>query len=100
MTHDSFAVSEDVIAQFEAENNATVQFLKAGDAGEMISKACLSKGNPLADVLFGVDNTFFSRAITCDIFQPYDSPGLTAIPAACSTTRSTAWFLWTTATSI
>lgn len=80
MTHDSFAVSEAVIAQFEAENNATVQFLKAGDAGEMLSKACLSKGNPLADVLFGVDNTFFSRAITCDIFRPYDSPALAEIP--------------------
>ncbi len=80
MAHDSFAVSEDVIAQFESENNATVQFLKAGDAGEMVSKACLSKGNPLADVLFGVDNTFFSRAITCDIFQPYQSPALAAIP--------------------
>lgn len=80
MAHDSFAVSEDVIAQFESENNAVVQFLKAGDAGEMLSKACLSKGNPLADVLFGVDNTFFSRAITCDIFQPYRSPALAAIP--------------------
>ena len=80
MTHDSFAVSEDVIAQFESENNATVQFLKAGDAGEMVSKACLSKGNPLADVLFGVDNTFFSRAITCDIFQPYRSPALADVP--------------------
>lgn len=80
MTHDSFAVSEDVIRQFEAENNATVQFLKAGDAGEMVSKACLSKDNPLADVLFGVDNTFFSRAITCDIFLPYRSPALTDVP--------------------
>lgn len=80
MAHDSFAVSEDVIAQFESENNAAVQFLKAGDAGEMVSKACLSKGNPLADVLFGVDNTFFSRAITCDIFRPYRSPALAEIP--------------------
>ena len=62
MTHDSFAVSEDIVRQFEQENNATVEFLKAGDAGEALNKACLSKDNPLADVFFGVDNTFFSRA--------------------------------------
>jgi thiamine transport system substrate-binding protein len=80
MTHDSFAVSEAVIRQFEAEHNATVEFLKAGDAGEALNKACLSKANPLADLFFGVDNTFFSRAIDCDIFEPYASPALGAIP--------------------
>lgn len=79
MTHDSFAVSEDVVRQFEEENNATVEFLKAGDAGEALNKACLSKDNPLADVFFGVDNTFFSRAIDCGIFQPYRSLSLTNI---------------------
>lgn len=79
MTHDSFAVSEDVVRQFEQENNATIEFLKAGDAGEALNKACLSKDNPLADVFFGVDNTFFSRAIDCGIFQPYRSLSLTNI---------------------
>ncbi len=82
MTHDSFAVSEDIVRQFEQENNATVEFLKAGDAGEALNKACLSKDNPLADVFFGVDNTFFSRAIDCGIFQPYRSPSLANIEAS------------------
>ncbi len=80
MSHDSFAISEDVIRQFEREHNATVEFLKAGDAGEALNKACLSKANPLADLFFGVDNTFFSRAMACDIFDPYASPALAAIP--------------------
>ncbi|HSN74323.1 MAG TPA: thiamine ABC transporter substrate-binding protein [Anaerolineae bacterium] len=80
MTHDSFAVSEAVIRQFEAEHNATVEFLKAGDAGEALNKACLSKANPLADLFFGVDNTFLSRAIDCDIFESYASQVLAAIP--------------------
>jgi len=81
MSHDSFAVSEAVIRQFEAEHNATVEFLKAGDAGEALNKACLSRANPLADVFFGVDNTFLSRAIACDIFESYASPALADIPA-------------------
>lgn len=81
MSHDSFAVSQDVVRQFEAENNVTLEFLKAGDAGEALNKACLSKDNPLADVFFGVDNTFLSRAIACDIFEPYRSPALADIPS-------------------
>lgn len=81
MSHDSFAVSEAVIRQFEAEHNARIEFLKAGDAGEALNKACLSKSTPLADVFFGVDNTFLSRALACDIFDPYTSPALADIPA-------------------
>lgn len=82
MSHDSFAASEAVIQQFEQEHNVTIKFLKAGDAGEALNKACLSKANPLADVFFGVDNTFLSRALACDIFEPYASPALADIPAA------------------
>ncbi|MFZ2489646.1 MAG: thiamine ABC transporter substrate-binding protein [Anaerolineae bacterium] len=82
MSHDSFAASEAVIQQFEQEHNVTIEFLKAGDAGEALNKACLSKSNPLADVFFGVDNTFLSRALACDIFEPYASPALANIPAA------------------
>jgi thiamine transport system substrate-binding protein len=79
MTHDSFSVSEPVVAAFQAQCGCTVQFLKSGDTGAALNKAILSKGNPLADVFFGVDNTFLSRALTADIFEPYESPALTGI---------------------
>lgn len=82
MTHDSFAISEGVLAQFESENNAKVQFLKSGDTGTALNKAILSKDNPLADVFYGVDNTFLSRALDEGIFIPYASPGLAEIPQA------------------
>ncbi len=82
MTHDSFAASEEVIAQFEQANNAKVEILKSGDAGAALNQAILSKDNPLADLFFGVDNTFFSRAIQADIFVPYASPALVNIPDA------------------
>ncbi len=80
MTHDSFAISEPVAAQFEAANQVKVQFLKSGDAGTALNKAILSKDNPLADVFYGVDNTFLSRALQEDIFEPYASPLLANIP--------------------
>ncbi len=80
MTHDSFAISEGVLAQFEAENNVKVSFLKSGDTGTALNKAILSRNNPLADVFYGVDNTFLSRALEEDIFDAYASPLLQQIP--------------------
>ncbi len=79
-THDSFSISDEVISAFETQNNATLQVLTMGDAGEALNKIILSKDAPLADVFYGVDNTFFSRAIDADIFVPYESPMLSDIP--------------------
>ena len=79
MTHDSFAASESVIDSFEKKHNAQLQFLEVGDTGTAVNKAILSKGNPLADVFYGVDNTFLSRALDEGIFEPYQSPLLDEI---------------------
>lgn len=80
MTHDSFAISEDLIAGFEAEHNVTINFLRSGDTGSALNQAILSKENPLADIFYGVDNTFLTRALNEEIFEPYDSPMLSEIP--------------------
>ncbi len=80
MTHDSFSASEEVIAAFKEQYGVDVQFLEAGDAGTTVNKAALSKDSPMADVLYGVDNTFLSRALDEEIFEPYASPLLADIP--------------------
>jgi thiamine transport system substrate-binding protein len=80
MTHDSFDVSEEVVAAFKESCDCDVQFLQAGDTGLMLNQALLSKDNPMADVIYGVDNTFLSRALAGDILEPYESPALAAIP--------------------
>jgi len=81
MTHDSFAASAPVIASFEKANNVKLVFLKSGDAGAALNKAILTKAAPLADVFYGVDNTFLSRALDSGIYVPYASPLLAQIPA-------------------
>lgn len=82
VTHDSFAVSEEVVKAFESANNAKVQILKSGDAGSALNKAILAGAdNPLGDVFFGVDNTFLSRALKADLFAPYKPTGADALPA-------------------
>jgi thiamine transport system substrate-binding protein len=80
MAHDSFSVSEEVLAAFEREAGVDVELLKAGDAGGALNQAILSREAPLADLLFGVDNSFLSRALAAEIFLPYESPYLEAIP--------------------
>jgi len=81
MTHDSFAATDAVIKAFEQANNAKITFIKSGDAGAALNKAILSKDAPLADVFYGVDNTFLSRALEANIYEPYNSPALKNIPA-------------------
>ena len=80
VTHDSFALSEDVLTEFTEQTGIRVRIVKAGDAGAMVNQAILTKGDPLGDVLFGIDNTFLSRALDEDLFLPYESPALDEVP--------------------
>lgn len=81
MTHDSFAASDAVLATFEAQTGAKLQILQSGDAGSTVNKAVLALDAPLADVLYGVDNTFLSRALEAGIFEPYQAPALASVSA-------------------
>jgi thiamine transport system substrate-binding protein len=74
ITHDSFGVDKKVLADFEKSSGITVKLLAQGDAGAMLNKLILTKANPLGDAVFGIDNTFASRALTAGILQPYTSP--------------------------
>ena len=82
VTHDSFNVTEDVLAAFEEETGIRVQILRSGDAGTMINQAILTKANPLGDVVYGLDNTFLTRALEADLFVPYELPQLDNIDDA------------------
>ncbi len=80
MTHESFAVSDEVLDEFESETGITVDILRSADAGAALSQAILTKQDPLGDVLFGVDTTFLSRALDEGIFVPYEAAGIASIP--------------------
>lgn len=82
IAHDSFAYSEAVITAFTEETGIEVEVLRLGDTGSLVNQSILSRENPLGDVLFGVDNTFLTRALAADLFIPYESPGLEAVDPA------------------
>jgi len=82
LTHGSFWVSEGTLQAFTDQTGVQVELLEGGDAGEMVASAILTAGNPVADVLYGVDNTFLQRALDADLFEPYASPALSNVPSA------------------
>lgn len=80
VTHDSFAVSDGVLAEFTKQTGITVKLLSSGDAGQMVSQAVLTAGNPVADVMFGIDNTLLCRGLLANLFTPYTSSALAEVP--------------------
>lgn len=70
-THDSWAMSEEVMAEFTEQTGITVKIQPQGDAGELTNKLVLTKDNPLADGVFGIDNTFATRAVEEGVLAPY-----------------------------
>jgi thiamine transport system substrate-binding protein len=80
LTHSSFATSKGVLADFTKQTGYKVKIVQPGDAGVLVNEAILRKDNPVGDLLYGVDNTFLSRALNAGIFDP---PGqATAIDTA------------------
>ncbi len=84
VTYDSFPVEgtpvNDALAAFTEETGIEVEILTAGDTGTMLSKAVLTAGNPEGDVMWGVDNTFLSRALEEEVFEPYEATGIDSVP--------------------
>jgi thiamine transport system substrate-binding protein len=78
VAHDSFVISDDLINKFEKDSGYELKIIRAGDVGAMTSKLVLTKDSPIADVVYGIDNTFAPVALKNEIIYG----GLTAIDYA------------------
>ena len=58
VAHDSFAISDESITEFEGQSGYRLEILRAGDAGSLTNRLVLTKESPIGDVVFGIDNTF------------------------------------------
>ena len=70
MVHSSFALPKPLLAQFEAQNGIKLTIIKGGDAGEMLNKLILTRAKPVADVVYGIDNTLVSKALAASVLEP------------------------------
>ena len=66
--HDSWAMPDKLVSDFERRSGLDLQVVPSGDAGELTNKLVLTRDNPIADAAYGVDNTFASRALQEDVF--------------------------------
>ena len=82
LTHGAFALSQPVLDSFTQQTGASIQVIASADAGSAVNQAILTKSDPIADVLYGVDDTFLSRALDAGIFEPYQPAAITDVPGA------------------
>jgi thiamine transport system substrate-binding protein len=75
-THDSWAMPKEVLAEFEKQSGITVKVQPQGDAGQLTNKLVLTKDSPLADGVYGIDNTFASRAVDEGVLSAYSTTAL------------------------
>ena len=71
VVYDAFLAPEGAFERFKDETGITVNILTTADTGTMVSQAVLTSGDPVGDVMFGIDNTFLCKALNNDVFLPY-----------------------------
>ena len=77
-THDSWAMSKKVLGEFTDRTGYQVRIEPNGDAGQLTNKLVLTKGSPIADMTYGIDNTFASRAVDEGVLTDYTPKDLPA----------------------
>src|SRR5690606_34624795 len=58
-------------AAASAATGYDVTVVSAGDGGELSAQLVLTKGAPVADVFFGIDNVFAARLIDNDVVESF-----------------------------
>lgn len=77
VTHESFALPDELVTKFEKDTGYRLKISKLGDAGTLTNQLVLTKDKPVGDVVFGIDNAFATRAIDEGVFDGY-APSLPA----------------------
>ena len=67
MVHSSFSLPKPMLAQFESQTGIQLVLIKGGDAGEMLNKLILTRARPIADVVYGIDNSLLARALAAGV---------------------------------
>ena len=72
VAYDAFTPADQIFDAFTKATGAKVKVITSGDTGTMVSKAILTAGKPEGDVMWGIDNTFLSRAQQAQVLESYE----------------------------
>ncbi len=83
-TYDSmvseYGLGVKVIPKFEEKCNCKVKLISKGDAGQVLTALVLEKDNPKADVVIGIDNSLFPKAIENNVLEKFIPNNMDLIP--------------------
>jgi thiamine transport system substrate-binding protein len=82
LDHGAFGGFEDAKKLFENRTGATVVHIEADDSGSALQRAVLEKGDPTFDIIYGIDNILWARAMEEGIFEPYTPNGSARVDPA------------------
>ncbi|HVM46324.1 MAG TPA: thiamine ABC transporter substrate-binding protein, partial [Candidatus Thermoplasmatota archaeon] len=71
LDHGAFGAFKEAKARFEALTGAKVVQVSADDSGSVLNRAAREKGDPTFDVIYGIDNILWARAVEEGVFEPY-----------------------------
>jgi thiamine transport system substrate-binding protein len=72
IAYDAFTPADHIFDAFTQATGTKVKVVTSGDTGTMVSKAILTAGKPEGDVMWGIDNTFLSRAQRAKVLESYE----------------------------
>lgn len=72
-TYSSFPapLMDEIRKVLREQHNLTVDFKSFSDTGPLFNQLIQEKGKPYADVVIGLDNNYYPRAVQEDLFQAY-----------------------------
>lgn len=72
LDHGAFGAFEDAARLFENKTGAKVEHVEADDSGSALNRAVLEKGDPTFDIVYGIDNVLWTKAVHQGVFTPYE----------------------------
>jgi len=78
VTHDSFTLPDEVLEGFTEQTGYELVVRASGDAGSLTNQLVLTKDSPIGDAVFGIDNTFATRAVSEGVLAAYSPSDLPA----------------------
>ncbi len=82
LTHSAFDLPKPLLDQFESDNHVKLVILKSGDAGEMLNKLILTRAQPIADLVYGIDNILQHKAIAANVLAALPDAALDPLQRA------------------
>jgi len=69
-----------VIPKFEEQCDCKVKIVSKGDAGQLLATLILEKDNPKADLVIGIDNSLYSKAVKVGILEKFVPENIYLVP--------------------